>query len=321
MHRPTTNYPNTVNTTQDQSHEGGIFLETLHRLLDESEGTENNVISWSANGLSFQVHDIRRFEHYLMPVYFGKGSAYFSIDRHHEPLTTYGSFLRRLRHYDFHRGFVDGMLKMTCKHPLFVRGKMHLLKQITSNEVTPLFRRRDNNWPMPALSSDSHNTMISKEKSQRSEKAHRLRPCRTSISNIKKRTNNSFVRRINVSPHHLNDTRLSLKETLLRRKRPAYGSSERSEHSIFELLSNVPFPENSTCDNPDDLEPLSLSKSCDIDLTVGVDENASNPMRYENVLAPATSLSMTGDIEPLDPVCENNDGFLHGEIAEALARI
>ena len=324
MHRPSSAYPNIVSTTsssqrthrrQGQS-DDGIFLEILHRLLDESEGTDGNVISWSTDGLSFQVHDIRRFEHYLMPVYFGENSSYCSSAQQHEPLKTYGSFLRRLRSYDFHRIFIEGILKETCSHPLFVRGKKHMVKNMTCHEDTPLTWRR---WPIPLSPNPRSppNTDKSKDDRRQPKKGKKPRACRTSISNLKKR-HQALIRRINTYSQHPTDPRFSLKEAQLQRKPPTCGSQERQDYSISELLSDVPFPENSGYDSPDDFEPLSLSATCNIaldliDLT-DIEENAPSTIRHQNCLTPT-------DIEPLDPVCLDGDDALHGDIAEALARI
>lgn len=263
MHRHAESYRNNVHTTNDEMSSWGwasqrdtsdddvTFLEILHQILDESEDCPNHIISWRNDGLSFQIHDFRRFEHYLLPVYFGDGSAYCTSNQKHEALKNYDAFLGRLQSYCFHRISIDGFRKDICRHPLFVRGKRHLALKMISHKTSFLIVPRRDSWPMPALS----NSGKKPSEFQRAKESRRPRPIRASIFQLKQKLakRKSFMRqRLISSSFSTTDRRLSFKETLLRRKRSNCGSDylpqrlNKSQTSLDELLRDFSFlPTNS----------------------------------------------------------------------------
>mmetsp|Transcript_17792 Transcript_17792/g.44399 ORF Transcript_17792/g.44399 Transcript_17792/m.44399 type:complete len:339 (+) Transcript_17792:104-1120(+) len=299
------------------------FLDVLHLLLDENDdATKSNVISWDIAGLSFRIHDTVRFEHYLLPAYFGPSSAYITEDNHkHKPLENYESFLKRLQSYGFYRfssfsSSTEDFYKDTFSHPLFVRGKKDLALHISCFEPKSFFHRQANNWPMPALSSNKTNKPTFKYEFCRLERKSRPRPCSANVSKVKKRKNDSFQRKIsNPSSVHPIDKRqysLSLKETLLQRKgSTAYGSQEQPKCSILELLDGVSFGDDEdTNASSDDYEPISLKTS----------EDKNLPARH--FPCPVTNPSTIDNDEPLNPDCQHEiDHLLEGDVAETLARI
>lgn len=342
MHRTTDNYPIAVYNSMDEmsslSHprrqrqrqqnksDDGNFLEILHRLLDESEDSEHHIVSWTVDGLCFQIHDSQRFEQFLMPVYFGGRIACSTGHHQHEPLEGYDSFLGRLEYYGFYRiSNNNAILNDTCSHPLFVRGKKYLALRMICHEPTSLFQHRDS-WPMPALSnSTKHPTDFHKANSlRRSEKTCRPRPCRTSISNLK---NNASFQRMIPSYQHPIDKRLSFKETLLQRKLSACGNQFRSQPlsrnkaTLLELLSDISFGNDDENDNDDEYEPLCVSTSCNVSLDVidlSTDIDDITPTRCGEC---HVSHHPIIDGEPLDPVRHKDDDSLVRDIAEALAGI
>jgi len=184
------------------------FLEILHRLLHESEGSKFGIVAWNEYGLSFRVYDSQRFEHYLMPIYFGSGrtSTDSTIHCHHEKLLeTYHSFLRKLRSYDFSvcHIFTDGNHIDTFRHALFVRGKNSLALRMTSRYREPISK---DSWPMPSLSSSAKNDSIAPDCSRsnrssstlrcfgssRTKKAPTPRPSRAILSILKKKKKNTL---------------------------------------------------------------------------------------------------------------------------------
>lgn len=328
MHRHAESYRNNVHTTNDEMSSWGwasqrdtsdddvTFLEILHQILDESEDCPNHIISWRNDGLSFQIHDFRRFEHYLLPVYFGDGSAYCTSNQKHEALKNYDAFLGRLQSYCFHRISIDGFRKDICRHPLFVRGKRHLALKMISHKTSFLIVPRRDSWPMPALS----NSGKKPSEFQRAKESRRPRPIRASIFQLKQKLakRKSFMRqRLISSSFSTTDRRLSFKETLLRRKRSNCGSDylpqrlNKSQTSLDELLRDFSFPSNEFQDNSDEYEPLSVSTRCDVSL---VSSDSTEP---DNNI----STCCDADVEPLDPICHTNDTSLHGIITAALAYI
>ena len=338
MHRPATTYPSTVYSTMDEESspsqrqerrdDGKLFLEILHRLLDTNVGADLDIISWNADGTSFRVHDVCRFEHYLMPVYFGERSAYACCtDTKHkqEPLKDYDSFSGLLQSHGFHRLSVHGIVKHTYKHTEFVRGQKHFaLRKNTASS--------DNTWPMPCLSSNTSSKSLSHFRNARFQSSQGLekhRPCRASISYLKKSKNKrktSVERRTIRVPPPLKpiDKRQysnSLRETLLRRTRTPVVSEtyndQTAEHSIVDLLKDVNF----YCDDEnasnrggnrgvDAYEPLCLATSNNTSLDV--------VQLFGNE---CYSIPSIDDVEPLDPSSHEEDHSLHEDIADALARI
>jgi len=334
MHRPTTTYPITVFSTMDEESspsqrqerrdDGKLFLEILHRLLDTNVGTKLDIISWNADGTSFRVHDVCRFEHYLMPVYFGERSAYaYCTDtKHkHEPLKNYDSFSGLLQSHGFHRLSVNGIVKHTYKHAQFVRGQKNFALRKT------IAISSDNTWPMPCLSSNTSTKSLShfrNAKFQSSQGLEKHRPCRASISNLKKRkskSKSSVERRTIHIPPSLKpiDKRQysnSLRETLLRRTRTSisesYSCDQTIEHSIADLLKDVNFDcnENASDKGVDAYEPLCLATSYKTSLDV--------VQLFDNECYNIPSID---DVEPLDPSSHEEDHSLHEDIVDALARI
>lgn len=297
------------------------FLDVLHLLLDENDdSTKSNIISWDNDGLSFQIRDTVRFEHYLLPAYFGSRSAYGTEDNH-KPLENYESFLKRLQSYGFHRlssfsSSAEDFFKDTYSHPLFVRGKKDLALHISCFEPKSLFHRQANNWPMPALPSNKAKKPTFKCELRRLEINSRPRPCRANVWKVTKWRNDSLQRKIsNPSSVHPIDKRqysLSLKETLLQRKSTmAYGSEEHSKCSILELLNGVSFGDGEDINaSSDDYEPICLKTS----------EGKNSPARH--FPCPETNHSAIDNDEPLDPNCKYEiDHVLQGDVAETLARI
>ena len=92
-----------------------MFPEKLHHLLEETEkqGSTQEIISWSADGKSFKVHDRERFTKEVLSTFFGT------------PIL-YRSFQRNLNLWNF-QAVPRGPNKGYLFHPLFVRGKIHLV--------------------------------------------------------------------------------------------------------------------------------------------------------------------------------------------------
>lgn len=107
------------------------FPFKLYRLLEEAhEHGQTHVISWSADGLSFIIHQPKVFANTLMKSYF----------KH----TKYKSFQRQMNLYQFVRTPRDGVLGI-YSHPLFRRGYEILCKDIrrpSKNQQNVLFARK-----------------------------------------------------------------------------------------------------------------------------------------------------------------------------------
>jgi len=92
------------------------FPTNLHILLDEAEkGNHAHIVSWSAQGRSFKIHD----QDALVPLL----AKYFRQ-------TKFKSFLRQLQSYGFHRT-TRGIDKGLVSHPYFVRGRRSLCFRMT----------------------------------------------------------------------------------------------------------------------------------------------------------------------------------------------
>lgn len=318
MHRPTDYFSDTVYNTKDEmsapcrwprlqdENDNCGFLEILRRLLDESEDTKHNIISWNPDGMSFHIHFILLFEQYLMPMYFGDMSACGTSNRQHEPLGNFDSFLGLLRSYGFYRNPNNSILKDTFSHPLFSRDNKDLALQITFHELSSINENRDG-WPMPALSdskkdpSDCHKP----KEYQRSNKAYLPRPFRPASQE----RHNSFQRRINPSSQHPTNKRIFFKEALLQRKC-------RSPTSFFELLSSTSFDDDNVNNNGDDCEPLCVPSGCKVSLG-GIDLTLA-PTHYDEC---ANQKHPMINVEPLDHVCHKDYISLHEDLTEALTGI
>lgn len=303
---------------QQQNNHG--FLEILHQLLDESENSGHRIVAWSSDGLSFQIHNAQKFEKKLLPAYFGANHPSSSMVTQLQ-LTTYKSFLGQLKTYGFYRISNDGIYKDTCSHPLFVRGKKSLSLRMSRRQS---FQRRES-WPMPALNnnltkngSDGDTTNI-KER-ERNENMVAYKPHhRTSISNLKR--NKVPVR--NLIASYSIDTRLSLKETLLCRRRSSSSQfSNRSQNAYLEFASNVSFDDKQS-------ESNSKSRSKQHGSTrSSVSSNSKGITPAKNDASPMlccsssnTTYYQISDVEPLDHVSHEEDFSLYGDIAEALGTI
>lgn len=83
-------------------YKGIVFPLVLHELLDEAEKQGNSsVVSWSQDGLSFKVHDRKKFTKILLPNYF--------------LMTKYQSFSRQLQLWGFSFCRKAGPKKGHCK--------------------------------------------------------------------------------------------------------------------------------------------------------------------------------------------------------------
>ena len=290
------------------------FLEVLHTLLEaSSDDRKNSSISWRVDGLSFQVHDVQRFERNLLPAYFGSRSDYYiEGDEKSRVLENYDSFSRRLESHNFHRVSCS---QDTYSHPLFIRGERRLVEQIICFEEKSFRRRPANTWPMPSLSSSS--------KTKKREKHFRFRPCRASATKPKKKTSSKFRRNIKIPsalyPVHKQQYSLSLKETLLRRKpTTAYESRNEPKLSIFELLCDIPsswWSDEANASN-DDYEPLRLESNDDfpLDFVRFPDINERSPSYHQACMK--MNQGKIDDEDPLDPNSEHEIDLLleHGEI-------
>ena len=94
---------------KDTSHN---FPIKLHVLLDMEDPA---IVSWTENGKSFRVHDMHKFRDISLPKYY-----------RHSKMT---SFQRQLNLYGFQK-INHGEEVGAYFHPLFVRGKRELVKDI-----------------------------------------------------------------------------------------------------------------------------------------------------------------------------------------------
>ena len=96
--------------------QGISFPMKLFSMLQavEQEGKEH-IVSWHPNGLSFQVHNAKKFVEEVLPSHFRQ--------------TKYKSFQRQLNFYGFER-ITSGPLEGSYKHPWFVKGNEGLCKEI-----------------------------------------------------------------------------------------------------------------------------------------------------------------------------------------------
>jgi len=156
-----------AHTHQSEEQRVAGFLENLHRLLDEHSigSSGQRIVSWNADGLSFQIHDAQKFERLLIPLYFGNDRA--APDFHHArassatqtmsmstPMSSgIESFLNRVRDCGFHRIETNNIYRNTFSHPLFVRGKKNLIVRMGNigNQEQQALTERRHSWPMPAL--------------------------------------------------------------------------------------------------------------------------------------------------------------------------
>lgn len=103
-----------------------LFPWKLHDMLDDTESSEDlkkNVVSWQADGVSFNIHDKDRFVEEVIPKYFEK------IPK------DWDCFLNLLSSWGFVR-FTSGTQKGAFIHRLLVKGKRSICKQMRINGKT-----------------------------------------------------------------------------------------------------------------------------------------------------------------------------------------
>jgi len=119
-------------TVSDWMKQHGQFIGRLHALLTyaEKEG-KSDIVSWTADGKKFRIHDPSTFMNSLFPTYFDS--------------LTYGSFEQKLRRWGFmrspanHQKMEKGaqLQNATYSHPHFVKGKEPSLVWIKSDTKVP----------------------------------------------------------------------------------------------------------------------------------------------------------------------------------------
>jgi heat shock transcription factor 1 len=113
------------------------FLQkTFDMLSDESLKT---IVSWNPEGTEFIIYSINEFSEKILPVYF----------KH----SNFSSFIRQLNMYDFHK-LRSNTQEHIYKHPLFLRGKPELLKEIHR-------KTSESSWPVIQKPSNLNKTNIS----------------------------------------------------------------------------------------------------------------------------------------------------------------
>ena len=103
-----------------------LFPWKLHDMLDDTELNEDlktNVVSWQADGVSFNIHDKDRFVEEVIPKYFEKVPKEWDC------------FLNILSSWGFVR-FTSGTQKGAFIHRLLVKGKRSICKMMRINGKT-----------------------------------------------------------------------------------------------------------------------------------------------------------------------------------------
>ena len=103
-----------------------LFPWKLHDMLDDTDRNEDlkaNVVSWQADGVSFNIHNKDRFVEEVIPKYFDK-----------VPMD-WDCFLNLLSSWGFVR-FTSGAQKGAFIHRLLVKGKRQICKQMRINGKT-----------------------------------------------------------------------------------------------------------------------------------------------------------------------------------------
>lgn len=105
-----------------------IFLENLVSILDEN--TYHNIISWSDDGRSFIIYNIKDFSEKILPLHF----------KH----KNFSSFHRQLNLYGFSRD-KSSLHGKSFKHSLFVKDRHELISKIhkkPKDSVLPLMLKK-----------------------------------------------------------------------------------------------------------------------------------------------------------------------------------
>lgn len=89
------------------------FLQKTYDILENAD--LDSIIAWNESGTLFLVKNVTDFCDQVLPVYF----------KHNN----YASFVRQLNMYDFHK-VREGSWDNAFKHPLFLKGREDLLKEI-----------------------------------------------------------------------------------------------------------------------------------------------------------------------------------------------
>lgn len=112
------------------------FPEKLHRMLEETEELgRDDIVSFTAEGNAFEIHQPEAFVKEIVPKYF-----------RHNKLT---SFRRQLSMYGFRR-MRGGQEPPAYTHELFLRGRPELCKQMVRvNELSPYEQEMHQRKPPP----------------------------------------------------------------------------------------------------------------------------------------------------------------------------
>ena len=102
-----------MKTQREQGQVPTSFLQKTYDILENPE--LDPIICWNETGTVFLVKNVTDFCDQVLPVYF----------KH----SNYASFVRQLNMYDFHK-VREGTWDNAFKHPLFIRGREDLLKEI-----------------------------------------------------------------------------------------------------------------------------------------------------------------------------------------------
>jgi len=198
----------------------------------------------------------------------------------------YETFLGSLRAYGFYRISNDGIHKDTCSHPLFVKGKKELMQRMCRNQEQFLYQCRDS-WPMPPLLLRGNHPVDAALSIMADPNPNR--PCP------------KVMPRKAVASSRPIDKRISFRETLLRRRRRNSGN-----HTVYlDFLS---------CDKTV-TSSFSISR-CEC-------ENSEQQPRNDEVIDCTTTPREDDqpDVEPLNPLCHEEDGSLYNDLADVLAAI
>lgn len=295
------------------------FLEILRKLLDECDHDGHNIASWNADGLSFCINDSQRFEHYLIPVYFGSSDSCCTTDHQQnqhqmdEPLQTFDAFLERLRSHGFISTFDPRFYSYIYSHPEFGRDTKYSRFQLTSNQPR-------NTWPnhcdniRTASRIPSQTTEEYQSRPLRTGVSKRDRPIGASSSNHKRKRRRDHRRRVDPTLNHrIDDWRTPS-------SRISQHTKQTSFHELLRYVSSCDSENNNKTN--DDFEPLCVSTNCNA--LLGVVDLASSVFETKSTTHPNESKTPSDsaiDVEPLDPDGHNDDGSLHEDIAEALSRI
>lgn len=119
-------------TVSDWMKQHGQFIGRLHALLTYADKQgKSDIVSWTADGKKFRIHDPSSFMNTLFPMYFDS--------------LTYGSFENKLRRWGFlrspahHQKMEKGtqLKNATYSHPHFVKGKQPSLVWVKSDTKVP----------------------------------------------------------------------------------------------------------------------------------------------------------------------------------------